>query len=80
MVEVKSLNSWCQVVPFAMYEFQSKWIAGLLSNRIALPSKEEMMEDVKAFYSLREASGTPKRYTHKLDDWQVSSVDLFGCC
>lgn len=79
MGEVKSLNSWCQVVPFAMYEFQSKWIAALLSNRIALPSIEEMMEDVKAFYSLREASGTPKRFTHNLDDWQVSSVDLFGC-
>ncbi|RXH97316.1 hypothetical protein DVH24_035984 [Malus domestica] len=72
-----------KVVPFPLFEFQSKWIAGLLSNRIALPSKEEMMEDVKAFYSLLEASGTPKRYTHNLggcqfeyDDWIAAQC---GC-
>ncbi|TKY70848.1 Flavin-containing monooxygenase FMO GS-OX 5 [Spatholobus suberectus] len=55
-----------KVVPFPMIELQSKWIAGILSNRIALPSKEEMTEDIEAFYSSLEASGTPKRYTHHM--------------
>lgn len=55
-----------------MFELQSKWIAGTLSNRIALPSKEEMMEDVKAFYSSIEMSGTPKHYTHNLGVAQAS--------
>ncbi|KAK9991324.1 hypothetical protein SO802_026309 [Lithocarpus litseifolius] len=29
-----------------------------------LPSQEDMMEDVEAFYSSLEASSTPKPYTH----------------
>lgn len=53
-------------------EFQSKWVAGLLSNRISLPSEEDMLEDVKAFYSVLESSGIPKRYTHNMGDYQVS--------
>ncbi|CAJ1928365.1 unnamed protein product [Sphenostylis stenocarpa] len=56
-----------KVLPFPMFELQSKWIAGILSNRIALPSKEDMAEDIEAFYSSLEASGTPKRYTHNMD-------------
>nr|ACU19731.1 unknown [Glycine max] len=55
-----------KVAPFSLFELQSKWIAGILSNRIALPSKEEMAKDVDAFYSSLEASGTPKRYTHNM--------------
>ncbi|XP_040987318.1 flavin-containing monooxygenase FMO GS-OX-like 4 isoform X3 [Juglans microcarpa x Juglans regia] len=53
-----------KVLPFPLFELQSKWIAGALSNRFTLPSQEEMMEDVEAFYTSLEASGTPKRYTH----------------
>ncbi|KAK9277113.1 hypothetical protein L1049_006652 [Liquidambar formosana] len=64
-----------KVVPFPMFEFQSKWIAGVLSGRIALPSQEEMMEDVKAFYSTLKASGTPKRYTHNMADNQFEYND-----
>ena len=55
-----------QVIPFPLFELQSKWVAWVLSGRIVLPSKEEMMEDVKAFYSKLEARGWPKRYTHNL--------------
>ncbi|XP_011650417.1 flavin-containing monooxygenase FMO GS-OX-like 3 [Cucumis sativus] len=55
-----------KVVPFVIFELQSNWIAGVLSNRIALPSKEEMLADVKAFYEELEARGKPKHRTHKL--------------
>ncbi|KAK4557925.1 hypothetical protein RGQ29_007602 [Quercus rubra] len=78
-------NLWLHpmVITFPMFELQSKWIAGVLSNRITLPSQEEMMEDVKALYSSLEASGTPKRETHALDDKQVKYnnwlADQCGC-
>ncbi|TXG51108.1 hypothetical protein EZV62_023632 [Acer yangbiense] len=55
-----------KVVPFPLWELQSKWIAGNLSGRLLLPSREEMMEDVKAFYSKLEASGRPKR----IEEWR----------
>ncbi|RVX15455.1 Flavin-containing monooxygenase FMO GS-OX-like 3 [Vitis vinifera] len=44
---------------FAVFELQSQWIAGVLSGRIGLPSHEEMMKDVEAFYLSLEAYGTP---------------------
>ncbi|XP_030947988.1 flavin-containing monooxygenase FMO GS-OX-like 4 isoform X1 [Quercus lobata] len=57
-----------KAIPFPMFELQSKWIGGVLSNRFTLPSQEEMMGDVEAFYSSLETFGTPKRYTHCLGD------------
>jgi hypothetical protein len=57
-----------------MFELQSKWIAKILANRVALPSQEDMIEDIEAFYSSLEASGTPKRYTHRLGSNQVFSI------
>ncbi|CAB4279606.1 unnamed protein product [Prunus armeniaca] len=35
-----------------------------------------MMEDIKAFYSLLEASGIPKRYTHNLGDCQIMYLEV----
>ncbi|XP_057977859.1 flavin-containing monooxygenase FMO GS-OX-like 3 [Malania oleifera] len=71
-----------RVIPFPMFELQSKWIAGILSSRIALPSQEEMMRDVESFYSRLEASGTPKRYTHNLLGYQFEYNDWLAaeCC
>ncbi|XP_034704853.1 flavin-containing monooxygenase FMO GS-OX-like 3 [Vitis riparia] len=60
---------------FAVLELQSQWIAGVLSGRIGLPSQEEMMKDVEAFYLSLEASGTPKRYTHKIGDYEFVYID-----
>ncbi|XP_071723578.1 flavin-containing monooxygenase FMO GS-OX-like 4 [Rutidosis leptorrhynchoides] len=67
-----------KVIPFPLCEYQSKWIAGVLSGRILLPSQERMMEDVKAFYSELESSGIPKRYTHQLGDAQFEYNDWLG--
>lgn len=54
-----------------LFELQSNWVAGALSNRIALPSKEEMLADVKAFYADLEALGLPKHRTHDLSGYLV---------
>ncbi|XWS61955.1 hypothetical protein CRYUN_Cryun07bG0169100 [Craigia yunnanensis] len=59
-----------KVVPFPLFEIQSKWIAGVLSGRITRQSQKEMMKDIKAFYSILEASGIPKRYTHCMGESQ----------
>ena len=60
-----------QVIPFPLFELQSNWVAGVLSKRIALPSKEEMLADVKAFYEDLEALGKPKHRTHLLGDYMM---------
>ncbi|MCD7470141.1 Flavin-containing monooxygenase FMO GS-OX1 [Datura stramonium] len=56
-----------KLVPFPRCELQSKWIAGVLSGRISLLSKEDMIADIDAFYSSLDASCIPKRYTHNMD-------------
>ena len=60
-----------QAIHFFVFELQSKWVAGVLSERISLPSKAKMMEDVEAFYSELEAKEIPKRHTHKIHDYKV---------
>ncbi|KAM7257292.1 hypothetical protein ACFE04_013033 [Oxalis oulophora] len=75
-----------KVVPFPQYEYQSKWIAGVLSGRILLPSGEEMMEDIKNFYSQLEVSGIAKRFTHQMgetqfdyNDWLAAQCGILKC-
>ncbi|XP_026439804.1 flavin-containing monooxygenase FMO GS-OX-like 4 isoform X2 [Papaver somniferum] len=64
-----------KVIPFPLSELQSKWVAGVLSGRISLPSQEEMMADVEAFYLELEAAGLPKRFTHNMSDYQFEYGD-----
>uniref|UniRef100_A0A1J3DNQ2 Flavin-containing monooxygenase n=1 Tax=Noccaea caerulescens TaxID=107243 RepID=A0A1J3DNQ2_NOCCA len=73
----------CKVIPFPMFELQSKWIAGVLSGRIMLPWKEDMLMEIKTLYATLEGEGIPKRYTHSLgidhfeyNDWLASQ---YGC-
>ncbi|XP_058224162.1 flavin-containing monooxygenase FMO GS-OX-like 4 [Rhododendron vialii] len=64
-----------KVAPFPICELQSKWIAGVLSGRVSLPSSDEMMADVEAFYRTLDASGIPKHYTHNIGDSQFEYND-----
>ncbi|TVU31760.1 hypothetical protein EJB05_23460, partial [Eragrostis curvula] len=67
-----------RVIPFPLFELQSKWVAGVLSGRIKLPSEDEMMKDVKTFYLSLEAWGWPKRYTHNLSNYQFEYDDCLA--
>ncbi|CAA7034215.1 unnamed protein product [Microthlaspi erraticum] len=74
-----------KVLPFPMFELQSKWIAGVLSGRIKLPSKEDMMVETKTMKDTFEALGIPKRFTHCLGidqfeyyDWLGSQIGCLG--
>lgn len=64
-----------KVVPLPMFEYQCKWIAGVLSGRIPLPTTEEMMSDIEVFYSLLDASHVPKRYTHRMSNDQFEYIE-----
>ncbi|KAK9103178.1 hypothetical protein Sjap_020432 [Stephania japonica] len=59
------------VIPFPLLELQSKWVAGVLSGRIPLPSQEDMISSVCAFYAKLKDVGVPKHYTHHIGDYQV---------
>ncbi|KAJ0960230.1 hypothetical protein J5N97_001942 [Dioscorea zingiberensis] len=64
-----------KVIPFPLCELQSKWVAGVLSGRVALPTQIEMMEDNKAFHLEMEVNGWPKRYTHNIGKYQFDYDD-----
>lgn len=55
-----------QISIFPLCELQSKWVAAILSERISLPQKEEMLEEVKSYIDKLDHFGVPKRHTHNL--------------
>ncbi|XP_057531449.1 flavin-containing monooxygenase FMO GS-OX5-like isoform X2 [Amaranthus tricolor] len=69
-----------KTIIFEMLELQSKWIARVLSTKVALPSKEEMMADVQEYYQQMTTLGLPKHLTHYLQnfeeylDWLAAQV------
>ncbi|CAL5381469.1 unnamed protein product [Camellia sinensis] len=70
-------------IAFLLMEFQSKWIARVLSGKLLLPSEEEMLADVQQHYLHMEESQIPKRHTHLLNpsefgymDWLAAQVGL----
>ncbi|KAK9143192.1 hypothetical protein Syun_012592 [Stephania yunnanensis] len=67
-----------KVIPFPLCELQSKWVAGVLSGRIPLPTQEDMMSSVSTFYSKLEAAGIPKHYTHNISDYQAIGTTIIN--
>ncbi|KAI8476836.1 MAG: FAD/NAD(P)-binding domain-containing protein [Monoraphidium minutum] len=59
-----------KVVPFPMFELQSRLVARLMSGAAALPSAQEMAADAEAFYARLAAEGVPQRWTHMMGDQQ----------
>ncbi|PIN20861.1 Flavin-containing monooxygenase [Handroanthus impetiginosus] len=67
---------------FLMMDLQAKWIAHVLSGKVSLPSKEEMLADVQEYYQTMAEKGIPKHHTHSLghefeySDWLAAQVGL----
>lgn len=65
---------------FRMLELQSKWVALVLSGKISLPSKDEMLADVcKHYYQEMEENGTYTRSLHyqfEYVEWLSAQVGL----
>ncbi|KAK7823970.1 flavin-containing monooxygenase fmo gs-ox-like 2 [Quercus suber] len=61
-------------------ELQSRWVARVLSGKVALPSEEEMASSVEELYQHMGESGWPKCHTHQLqnkfdyEDWLVTQI------
>ncbi|PAN09292.1 hypothetical protein PAHAL_2G006900 [Panicum hallii] len=59
------------------YEMQARWVAQVLSGRMALPPVEEMLRTVEEYNRAREAAGVPKRLTHAVG-FDLELCDEFG--
>ncbi|TVU48867.1 hypothetical protein EJB05_00148, partial [Eragrostis curvula] len=65
---------------FQLFELESKWVAAVLSGRVALPSGEDMLAAVLQDYRRMEEAGRPKRFAHTLwpeweyPDWLADQV------
>ena len=64
-----------------MIEVQAKWVASVLSGKVILPPKEEMLHDVEQHYRLMEENRIPKHHTHRLPLDPVIKVPeiIHGC-
>ncbi|KAH8964985.1 hypothetical protein BDL97_04G093800 [Sphagnum fallax] len=64
-----------KVLTFPLFQFQAKWIGMVLSGKVKLPPKNEMMESIQAFYDQCEASGKPMHQCHDLVDIEFKYMD-----
>ncbi|CAO2813798.1 unnamed protein product [Amaranthus hypochondriacus] len=53
-----------KIISFEMLELHSKWIAKVLSRKVGLPSKEDMLRDVQEYYQQMTLLRLPKHLTH----------------
>ena len=58
---------------FNTIELQAKWVARVLSGKVALPNEEEMMASTGDLYRQMQEHGLPKRSTYFLTPYQVLS-------
>ncbi|WOH10420.1 hypothetical protein DCAR_0729889 [Daucus carota subsp. sativus] len=59
-----------KIIGFPFFESQAKWIAQLLSGKITLPSRDDMMQSIKEFYHEKDLAGIPKHNTHDIADFE----------
>ncbi|KAH7528070.1 hypothetical protein FEM48_Zijuj05G0032600 [Ziziphus jujuba var. spinosa] len=56
---------------FPLVDIQSKWMARVLSGKVALPKEEEMMASTNQLYKQMEENGVPKCFTHALHPYEM---------
>ncbi|KAI7733636.1 hypothetical protein M8C21_028579 [Ambrosia artemisiifolia] len=59
---------------FSIIECQSRWIAQALSQKVSLPSKEEMLFDVEQYYQEIKEKEVPEHRTHYIG-FQTSYIE-----
>ncbi|KAM0015859.1 putative flavin monooxygenase, FAD/NAD(P)-binding domain superfamily [Helianthus debilis subsp. tardiflorus] len=59
---------------FIIIECQSRWIAQALSQKVSLPSEDEMLFDVQQYYQELKEKGVPEHRTHYIG-FQTSYID-----
>lgn len=61
-----------KVVPFPLMELQAKWISLILSGKVQLPSRKDMMHTIEELYATIEAKGWKRNKTHDLGPCQFA--------
>ncbi|MFT5208746.1 MAG: thioredoxin reductase [Flavobacterium sp.] len=56
------------IVPFPVFEIQSRWFAKLLSGKVPLPEQQKMLQEIDTRLESHLASGSKLRHIHKLGD------------
>ncbi|XP_057839100.2 flavin-containing monooxygenase FMO GS-OX-like 9 [Cryptomeria japonica] len=59
-----------KIIAFPFFEAQSKWLAYVLSGKVALPSVKDMFKAVEDSYQLRDVDDVPKHYTHDIASFE----------
>ncbi|KAL6007886.1 hypothetical protein ACLOJK_033390 [Asimina triloba] len=60
-----------KVIPFLTLELQARWVAQVLSQRVMLPTEDEMLASVEEFYRRMDEARRPKHLTHHLHPFEV---------
>ncbi|MFT7687244.1 MAG: hypothetical protein ACI9FB_002596, partial [Candidatus Azotimanducaceae bacterium] len=56
------------IVPFPVFEIQSRWFAKVLSGKVLLPEQQEMLKLIDIRLESYQSSGSKLRHIHKLGD------------
>ncbi|KAK9862092.1 hypothetical protein WJX84_002278, partial [Apatococcus fuscideae] len=59
-----------RVVPFPLAQLQARWVARVLSGKVAPPTHEELRADSAAFYKEQQEEGRRSRDAHYLGEHQ----------
>ena len=68
------------VIPFPLFFTQVQFVLSYLENRLELPSKVEMVEDMRRDFKMRTDKGWPIKNAHKMEEFQWNYThDLVKC-
>ena len=66
------------VIPFRLFEMQSRWFAKGIAGKMQLPDQREMNVAFEAAQHELTKAGTPKHHFHRLGDAQTDYINLLA--
>ena len=66
------------VIPFRLFEMQSRWFASGIAGEMRMPHQQEMMHAYEASRQKLIKKGVPKHHYHRLGDAQTDYINLLA--
>jgi len=66
------------VIPFPLFEMQSRWFARALSGEMELPDQEKIDQEIKKSHRNFARDGVPQHHYHRLGDAQTDYINLLA--
>ena len=66
------------VIPFRLFEMQSRWFASGMAGKMSMPNQQEMTHAYEASRQKLIQKGVPKHHYHRLGDAQTDYIDLLA--